>query len=100
MNHLHKLEVFVCLQTLSDLFCLISSGQLYNVALYKPAFQSSVFGGNIPDRGNDGRMNGWISSRNCIHTELDNIGWWMVDLVDSYVIRGIFLTNRYVIKRW
>lgn len=85
LKRMVMLMMFYCKTTLED-------DALYNVALYKPACQSSVFNGWGADNGNDGRKSG--IARDGIHTMLDNNNWWRVDLMDNYVISSIILTNR------
>lgn len=94
MRGLNVLVVYIVLHAKYDFFPSMANDRLLNVALYKPAFQSSVFEGNVADRGNDGRMDGKISSRNCMHTVFEKNSWWLVDLMDDYVIESLILTNR------
>ncbi|XP_059148118.1 fucolectin-like [Physella acuta] len=94
MHAIHLFAILIILHTKCDILSSLADDTLFNAALYKPAFQSSVFQGNSAERGNDGRMRGEMNSGNCMHTLCQNNSWWMVDLMDDYVIHGIFLTNR------
>lgn len=77
-------------------YCVTTFGDdtLHNVALYKPAFQSSVYYEWYAEKGNDGKKKGVATSDICCtHTLYENNSWWMVDLLDSYVVTSIVLTN-------
>lgn len=67
---------------------------LYNVALYKPAFQSTVFSVRRAENGNNGIKSEWMDIVQCSQTLNRNNSWWMVDLLDMYLIKSIILTNR------
>ncbi|XP_059157962.1 fucolectin-like [Physella acuta] len=78
--------------------CLVLA-DLYNVALYKPSYQSSDF----LDRNNlsfwaalanDGNLDYNLDNRHCQHTLEDQPGWWMVDLRGVYTVEQIIITNR------
>ncbi|XP_059143731.1 uncharacterized protein LOC131931054 [Physella acuta] len=73
--------------------CLVS-GVLFNAALYKPAFMSSVNRDWNAECANDGNANVYVYSGSCAHSILDNPGWWMVDLRGQYKIEQIVLVNR------
>lgn len=81
-------------------YCMPTLGEdmLYNVALYKPAYQSSLYGKWFANYGNDGRTSGFVHNNVCIHTLSEYNSWWMVDLLDTFVIKSIILTNRLVHK--
>ncbi|XP_059179606.1 fucolectin-6-like [Physella acuta] len=77
-------------------YCIPTLGDdvLYNVALYKPAFQSSVYFEWYAEKGNDGKKKAVTTSDACCtHTLYENNSWWMVDLLDTYVISSVVLTN-------
>jgi hypothetical protein len=75
-----------------------SDSSVSNVALLKPATQSSVYlssGVEPPSarsegHGNDGTRSGTYG----FHTSWDERPWWCVDLLDYFVIREIRLYNR------
>ena len=80
-----------------------------NIVLNKPAYQISteVKPGTtgIASNSNDGdfRTN-WATDDTCAHTEWDDNAWWAVDLLRSYTIDYVTLTNRltygkYIITR-
>ncbi|KAK7487847.1 hypothetical protein BaRGS_00020894 [Batillaria attramentaria] len=69
--------------------------ELTNVALLKPAEQSSTklgdFGG--AHKAVDGNMNTHIS--HCTHTADDSVPrWWRVDLLERFYVHAVELTNR------
>lgn len=65
-----------------------------NVALGKPARQSSVFDFSIANRANDGDINGRSDAGSIMHTEGDNQAYWEVDLGKNYLIEHVKLFNR------
>ncbi len=60
-----------------------------NVALNKPATQSSTRFGGVASRAVDGNTNG----NSFTHTDFEQ-GWWRVDLQDEYDISAINIFNR------
>ncbi len=60
-----------------------------NVALNKPATQSSTRFGGVASRAVDGNTNG----NSFTHTDFEQ-GWWRVDLQDEYIISTINVFNR------
>ncbi|XP_078594646.1 uncharacterized protein LOC144872408 [Branchiostoma floridae x Branchiostoma japonicum] len=66
-----------------------------NVALGKPAFQTSTYvDGGAANRAVDGRSITNFHSRTCTHTKQeDNPAWW-VDLGQPYVIESVVIVNR------
>ncbi|XP_059167091.1 fucolectin-1-like [Physella acuta] len=77
-------------------YLLSASGAdtFYNVALYKPAFQSTLYKDWTSDKGNDGGTRVAEKGGQCVQTWPFNNSWWMVDLLDSYVIKSVVLDNR------
>ncbi len=65
-----------------------------NVALGKPATQSSTLSDFGPARAVDGNLSGVIGDSSLSHTNLDAQAWWEVDLGASYSIATIHLHNR------
>ncbi len=67
---------------------------LDNVALGKPATQSSTLSTYGPMRAVDGNLSGVLGDSSLSHTNLDAQAWWEVDLGASYSIATIHLHNR------
>ena len=67
---------------------------LRNVALGKPAKQSSVYGRGNASRAVDGNENSSWVGRSITHTGKDKNAWWQVDLGKGYQIDKIVITNR------
>ncbi len=65
-----------------------------NVALGRPATQSSTLSDHGPARAIDGNLSGDLSDSSISHTNLDAQAWWEVDLGASYSIATIHLHNR------
>lgn len=65
-----------------------------NVALGKPATQSSTLSIYGPTRAVDGNLSGVLSDFSLSHTDLEAQAWWEVDLGASYSIATIHLHNR------
>ncbi|XP_060566629.1 uncharacterized protein LOC132725510 [Ruditapes philippinarum] len=74
----------------------LSNAALVNVALGKPASQTSVYNNNqlTADKGNDGDADGNINHNHCFHTAYNINPWWEVDLQDVYYISQVNITNR------
>lgn len=75
----------------------VPDGELANLALHKPATQSSIYGNNSatygPQIGVDGNMDESLTA-GFFHTGLENAPWWQVDLQNVYAISEIRLYNR------
>lgn len=71
-----------------DLFMPLAG--LRNVALGKPATQSSTYCGHTANFGNNGVKTGGIG----FHTWADELPWWRVDLLEIHSISEIVLYNR------
>ncbi len=65
-----------------------------NIALHKPAKQSSVFEVAAANRAVDGNTNGHWGQRSVTHTHGGNNPWWEVDLLGVYDISSITIYNR------
>ena len=66
-----------------------------NLALNKPATQSSTYGGMVAGRAVDGNHANDVNDGSCTHTEHGTPPWWRVDLEAKYRIHKvnkIFLT--------
>ena len=64
-----------------------------NIALKKPAKQSTIGWGGIANRAVDGNTNGRYQSGSIQHTNNKN-GWWEVDLGKEYDISKVVIYNR------
>ncbi len=64
-----------------------------NIALNKPAMQSSIDFGGVPSRAVDGNINGVFQQGSVTHTN-NEIAWWKVDLKDIYDVTEIHVYNR------
>ena len=74
-------------------------GNIVNLALNKPARQSSVYGGTGVDQGPHFGVDGIRESvpRDpylLVHTNADNPPWWQVDLQNVYALTELKLYNR------
>ncbi|XP_008429135.1 fucolectin-7-like isoform X1 [Poecilia reticulata] len=71
-----------------------------NVALRGKASQSSQYKGDpwnaFVDASNaiDGNLNADLTKGSCTHTDTENNPWWRVDLLDSYIVTQVVITNR------
>lgn len=61
-----------------------------NIALNKPAKQSSIYQGHGPSGGNNGEKNGRFG----FHTELEARPWWKLDLASPHWVHEFRLYNR------
>jgi hypothetical protein len=69
----------------------IAAGPLGNLALGKPAQQSSTYSGAYPaSNGVDGRKD----NSSMFHTNSEQNAWWQVDLQGNYALSHIVLYNR------
>jgi FkbM family methyltransferase len=70
---------------------------MLNLALYKPALQSSTSiwsSSSKPEEDARGANNGQISRLYGFHTAYESNPWWQVDLEGEFVIRKVILYNR------
>ncbi|XP_070548108.1 uncharacterized protein [Ptychodera flava] len=68
-----------------------------NVAVGKPAYQSSLYTRSTPaGAGNavDGNRNSYWSGLSCTLTEHQYNQWWRVDLLNTYIVDEVVVTNR------
>ena len=65
-----------------------------NIALGKPARQSSNWDFGAANRANDGDINGRLDAGSISHTNGDNQAFWEVDLGKKYLIETIKVYNR------
>ncbi|XP_028281488.1 uncharacterized protein LOC114448621 isoform X2 [Parambassis ranga] len=64
-----------------------------NIALRGSATQSSPFWYG-PERAIDGNRGGFWNDGACTHTSYDRNPWWRLDLLDTYTITSVTITNR------
>lgn len=69
-------------------------GSQVNVALNKPATQSSTLDGRSADLAVDGDTNGDYAAGSVTHTSCGRQDWWRVDLQGSYALSEVKLYNR------
>uniref|UniRef100_A0A3B3WNG4 Fucolectin tachylectin-4 pentraxin-1 domain-containing protein n=1 Tax=Poecilia mexicana TaxID=48701 RepID=A0A3B3WNG4_9TELE len=71
-----------------------------NVALRGKASQSSQYKGEPwnafvgASNAIDGNLNADLTKGSCTHTDTENNPWWRVDLLDSYIVTQVVITNR------
>ena len=65
-----------------------------NIALNKPAFQSSTGWGGEPGRATDGDSNPSWAGATCTHTTAAEPGWLVIDLQGNYGVTSVSITNR------
>ena len=65
-----------------------------NLALGKPARQSTVTNNAGPSRAVDGNKNSIFRAKHCTHSANIKGNWWQVDLGAVYEIRDVVITNR------
>ena len=71
-----------------------------NLALGKPAEQSSLFGSGLLEgaarKAVDGNADPNFDNGHCSHTNSDNPSWWRVDLgSDRVPVSEVFIVNRF-----
>jgi len=81
--------------------CTSCTALMYNAALNKPSYQSSVYHDSYGDHSaslaNDGSRQTYHHSGgvpSCSHTERETNPWWAVDLGRPTTIYRVDLTNR------
>ncbi|XP_046554275.1 fucolectin-like [Haliotis rubra] len=74
-------------------FILKYTGKI-NIALGKPASQSTTWRNFSASRANNGNRASHFSSGSCSHTEHETTNWWQVDLQGMYSIASVFIVNR------
>jgi hypothetical protein len=65
-----------------------------NIALFKPAKQSSIWGDFQANRAVDGNTDGDLGHSSVMHTQNNENSWWEVDLLYLYDISDITIYNR------
>jgi hypothetical protein len=65
-----------------------------NLALNKPAFQSSMGWNGLASRATDGNNNPQWGGASCTHTMNGGNEWWAVDLGAVSNINSVRITNR------
>jgi hypothetical protein len=65
-----------------------------NLALGRPATQSTVAVGGVPALAVDGNLNGAFWEGSVTHTEWERTPWWQVDLGSSTAIGEVVVYNR------
>jgi hypothetical protein len=65
-----------------------------NVALRKPANQSTTVRGGAAAKGNDGERTTVHDGKRCTETMKEASPWWMVDLLKPYPIGVVRVTTR------
>ena len=68
--------------------------QYPNLALRKPAWQSSIQYKGLAIQAVDGNREGNFWKRSCGLTDVDEVPWWVVDLQAEYNIMRVAITNR------
>lgn len=77
--------------------CLNCYEGITNLALHKPATQSSIYPHTlyaVAAKAVDGNADGNFHSRSVTHTRRDLHAWWEVDLVTQSVIKSVIIFNR------
>ena len=65
-----------------------------NLALGKPAWQNSIWGGRDASKAVDGNTDRNAQHGSCANTLRDSNPWWIVDLQSEYEIERIVITDR------
>ena len=71
-----------------------AGGSVPNLAVGKPATQSSTGWGGLPQRGVDGNTDGNFANNSVTHTAVESQPWWQVDLQSVANIQSINVWNR------
>jgi len=84
-----------CVVAFIILSSLTQANAEVNLALGRPAWQSSVQGGGVPGKAVDGNTDGAWSQNTCTQTNMtDPDPWWAVDLGGTYELSSIVIYNR------
>uniref|UniRef100_UPI003AAE021F fucolectin-like n=1 Tax=Centroberyx gerrardi TaxID=166262 RepID=UPI003AAE021F len=65
-----------------------------NVARGGKVAQSSSYGNAVPERAIDGNRASQWQQGSCTHTQGDLKPWWRLDLLNSYKVNYVTITNR------
>ncbi|XP_027868790.1 fucolectin-3-like [Xiphophorus couchianus] len=81
------------------LFGMYSAQNYRNVALRGKATESSHYKGEWDElvdayKAIDGNRNSNLKKGSCTYTDTESNPWWRVDLLDSYVVTQVIVTNR------
>ncbi|KAJ8290975.1 hypothetical protein GJAV_G00019850 [Gymnothorax javanicus] len=68
--------------------------QTENVALRKKAKQSSTSNWGLARNAVDGKHSTWFIMKSCTQTRTEADPWWSVDLLGSYNVTSVTITNR------
>ena len=77
-------------------YVLVYVSGAINLALHKPAWQSTTQWGGDPGRAVDGNNDthyGQDMSGSCSRTVENKVPWWVVDLHSEYRITAVQITN-------
>ena len=80
----------MCLKASECLICIVDP---INIALNKPATQSSTYSGRTASRAVDGNRNTDYYKGFCSRTWDDEPPWLIVDLQSTYSVREVVLTS-------
>nr|CAD7569536.1 unnamed protein product [Timema californicum] len=72
----------------------VSSLTCTNIALMKPANQSTTVRGGAAANGNDGERTPVHDGKSCTETMKEASPWWMVDLLKPYPVRVVRVATR------
>ncbi|XP_070538285.1 uncharacterized protein [Ptychodera flava] len=79
-----------------EVLCEDIADELPNVALGKPAEQSSTYYTHVAGRAVDGNENFALETgHSCIHSAKEAGAWWRVDLQSIHAVYKIVIINRY-----
>uniref|UniRef100_A0A8D0D996 Fucolectin tachylectin-4 pentraxin-1 domain-containing protein n=1 Tax=Sander lucioperca TaxID=283035 RepID=A0A8D0D996_SANLU len=65
-----------------------------NIARGGNVIQSSLYGNEVPERAIDGNRASNLGQGSCTHTKKDLKPWWRLDLLKTYQISNVTITNR------
>ncbi|KAI8515771.1 hypothetical protein Bbelb_065840 [Branchiostoma belcheri] len=71
------------------------AGSTTNIALNRPAIQSSTWHKGVPGRAVDGDYSNSYTSNSCSHTKQEPNPWWRVDLGNSLCVDRVVVTKRW-----
>ncbi|XP_060556678.1 uncharacterized protein LOC132717261 [Ruditapes philippinarum] len=90
-------ESLICNKTgswIPDITCTYFLN-IFNMALYKPARQSSTYVGFVANLATDGLWYPDFNDGSCMHADLlEESSWWEVDLLETYSIRRVVILIR------
>ncbi|XP_039662041.1 uncharacterized protein LOC120562390 isoform X2 [Perca fluviatilis] len=65
-----------------------------NIARGGKVIQSSLYGNEVPERAIDGNRASHLGQKSCSVTKTDFKPWWRLDLLKTYQINTVTITNR------